>query len=110
MGLVRHAVARQSRNWLWYISRKLQICYSLKAEMRLKRVPYLRGNLDSAGRHARRFFFGAKVTHAPSPPVKRPFAGGVSLGRLPGALMGRTLMGRRITAALPVRGRLLSFL
>jgi hypothetical protein len=25
-----------------YISRKLQICYSLKAEMRLKRVPYLR--------------------------------------------------------------------
>src|SRR4051794_23726015 len=44
---------RQSRNWLRYISRKLQICYSLKAEMRLKRV---RISECSAGRHARRFF------------------------------------------------------
>src|SRR3954451_21847339 len=82
-----------------YISRKLQICYSLKAEMRLNGYRISEVILTPPGAMLGGFFSGPEVTHAPSPPVKRPFDGGVSLGRLPGPLSGRRMGAARPSGA-----------
>jgi hypothetical protein len=54
--------------------------------MRLKRVPYLRGSLDSAGRHARRFFFGlvrSGLANRGEPKKPSGYARGEGLDRPP---------------------------